>query len=787
MRTQKGTALILGFALFAMFFGAGNLIFPPTLGRLFGDRFALSSLGFLLTGVGLPLMGVLAVAKSEGGIDHMARRVSPLLAKALSVILMLAIGPFLAIPRTAATTYELAILPNAPFINSWIFSAAFFAVVLFFALNPLSVIDRIGKILTPILLASLAFLIAKGMLDPISQPVDTGLPHAFGRSLIEGYQTMDLLAATIFGIVILNELRSKGIFDKQTQISTIVKAGIISATSLALIYGGLNYLGATTSGAALQMTRTELMLFIARSLLGGAGSATVGVAVSMACLTTAIGLTVVCGEYFNKLSYGKFNYRMVCVAVAAISFVLANAGVETIVSVAVPVLITLYPVVMVLVVLCLAGWKLKNRNIWRGAVAGAFFTGLIDSLHATGVGPEFLNRAYDALPFTELGIGWMIPAATLAVIGALIRPRRALKSFRILAVCPSQLATRVAIFDDDVAVFETTIPHRLDLDVDRSEREGRLRHIKEELARRLAQLHIDLSTVDAVAARGGFLHPLPGGVYRVTGAMIEDLEKHAWRHHPSNWGAVIGSEIADANDIDAFIVDPVVVDEMEPVAHYSGLPEIKRASIFHASNQKSVLRRMARNLWKPYVKINAIVAHVGDGTSVAAHMRGKVIDVNNALDGDGPFSALGAGSLPIVDVVQMCFKDGATEEAVLHTIRNEGGLVAYIGITDVDDINRRIDDGDEKVIAAMEAMGYQVSKEIGALAAVLRGRVDAIALTGIYAACPLLVRYIRAHCDFIAPIFQYPGESETAAIVGGALRVLRGEEELLEYDLEFRI
>ncbi len=784
MRTNNRTSIILGFALFAMFFGAGNLIFPPTLGRLFGDRFAWSLLGFLLTGVGLPLMGIIAVAKAEGGIDHMARRVSPLIGKWLSIVIMLAIGPFLAIPRTCATTFELAITPNFPGINSWLFTAAFFAVVLFFALNPLAVVDRIGKILTPILLASLAFIIAKGIWDPIAAPATTLNEHVFGQSLVEGYQTMDLMAATIFGIVILNELRSKGIFERGTQLRTIVKAGTISAVSLAVIYGGLGFLGATTSGIAEQMSRTELLLYISHSLLGRAGGMTLGIAVSMACLTTAIGLTVVCGEYFNKLSYGKLNYRVVCVAVAAISFVFANAGVEMIVAIAVPVLITLYPVVMVLVILCLVGWKLKNRNIWRGAVAGAFLTGLMDAVHAIGVDVDLIEKIRSALPFTDLGIGWAVPAILLAGIGALIRPHRLIKSFRVLAVCPSQLATRIAIFDDSMPVYETAIPHRLDRTMTKAERNSQLVRIKEELGRRLAQLHIDLSTVDAVTARGGFLHPLSGGVYRVTASMLGDLEKHAWRQHPSNWGAVIANEIALANDIDAFIVDPVVVDEMDEVAHFSGLPEIKRVSIFHASNQKAVLRRVAKNLWKPYDKINTIVAHMGDGTSVAAHSRGRVIDVNNALDGDGPFSALSAGSIPTVDVVKLCFNEGATEDKVLHRIRNNSGILAYLGTIDVEEINRRIEEGDERATSVIEAMGYQVAKQIGALAAVLGGRVDAIALTGPYASCPHLTRYIMSRCDFIAPTFEYPGDSEIAALVSGALRVLRGEEEMLEYNPE---
>jgi LIVCS family branched-chain amino acid:cation transporter len=772
---------VLGFALFAMFFGAGNLIFPPTLGRLSGDEFPLSGLGFLLTGVGLPLLGIVAVAKAEGGIDHIARRVDHRFSKALAVIIMLAIGPLFAIPRTCATTYEIAILPNTPEIGSWLFSAAFFAVVLWFALNPLTVVDRIGKILTPILIFSLIILILKGILDPIAAPVSTAVTHPFGKGLIEGYLTMDVIGATIMGIVILTEVRSKGIFEKETQIGVIVRAGLISAGCLAVVYGGLNYLGATTSVLPETFSRTELLVFVANYLFGKGGGLLLGVVVSAACLTTAIALTVVCGEYFNKFSYGRLNYRAVCIVVAAASLVLSNAGVEMIVKLAVPILVALYPAVMAIVILCVAGKHVENRNIWRGAVAGALIVGIVDALHVTGVRPLPIEWIHENLPFGKLGLGWLVPAAVLGAIGAVFRIRRPERSFRVLAVCPSQLATRVAIFDDTTVAFETSIPNRIDRAMGLEDRRTELESLKRELSERLKENHIDLSTIDAVTARGGFLHPLPGGVYRVTRKMIDDLEQNAWRQHPSNWGAAIANEIAEANDIDAFIVDPVVVDEMEEVAHYSGLPEIKRTSIFHASNHKAVVRRVATNLWKPHDKISAIVAHIGEGTSVGAHRDGRTIDVNNALDGDGPFSAINAGSLPTVDVVKMCFEGGVGEDKILHRIRSAGGLLAYLGTTDTGEINSRIESGDEKAREVIEAMGYQVAKEIGALAAVLRGRVSAVALTGELADCKHLTRYIKSMVDFIAPVFIYPGESETEALVRGALRVLRGEEEMLEY------
>jgi len=402
-------------------------------------------------------------------------------------------------------------------------------------------------------------------------------------------------------------------------------------------------------------------------------------------------------------------------------------------------------------------------------------------MRATGIHADSLDAVFDILPLTHHGLGWVIPAIALGALGALSREKEA-PSFRTLVLCPSQLVTRVAIYDDEMPVFETAIPHNLDRAMTDAQRAPQFQAMKDELARRLAAEYIDLSTVDAVAARGGFLHPLSGGTYRITKTMVEDLAEHAWRHHPSNWGVGIAFEIANAHDIDAYVVDPVVVDEMEEVAHYSGLPEIKRASIFHASNQKAVVRRVAKNLWKRYDQINVIVAHIGEGTSVGAHRRGKVVDVNNALDGDGPFSALNAGSLPTVDVVNMCFAEGATKEKVLHRIRSAGGLLSYLGTTNITEINLLISDGDEKTTRTIEAMGYQVAKEIGALACVLGGQVDAIAITGELADCVHLVKFIRSKVRFIAPVFIYPGESEARALVTGTLRVLRQEEDAIEYE-----
>ncbi len=416
---KKRYIITIGFALFAMFFGAGNLIFPPTLGKLAGSDFIFSAMGFLLTGVGLPFLGILAVAKAGGGIEFFAARVNKRFAKFLSIIIVLAIGPLLAIPRTCATTFELAIIPNLPGLNSWLFSFIYFAVVLFFALNPSSVVDRIGKYLTPALLLGLSALIIKGIFWPIDTPINTFTENAFGLAFVEGYQTMDLLAASIFGLIILNDVRSKGVQTKKKQLSVVIKAGMISVTGLALVYTGLMYLGATTSSWAADISRTELLLKLASNLLGWEGMLALGVAVAMACLTTAIGLTVVCAEYFEKYSKGKLSYRLVCFLVAGVSLIFSNAGVEKIVEIAVVPLVALYPIVMCLIILTLLGNKIKRRRIWQGAVLGAFAAGCFDSMHRLGIYLPIIDNVYNYLPFSSSGLAWILPAAFFAFFGSI--------------------------------------------------------------------------------------------------------------------------------------------------------------------------------------------------------------------------------------------------------------------------------------------------------------------------------------------------------------------------------
>jgi len=301
------------------------------------------------------------------------------------------------------------------------------------------------------------------------------------------------------------------------------------------------------------------------------------------------------------------------------------------------------------------------------------------------------------------------------------------------------------------------------------------------IVRVLREQNVDLNRIDAVVGRGGLLRPIEGGTYEVNEQMVADLKKGILGDHPSNCGGLIAYAIGKALGCRAFIVDPVVVDELQPVARISGMPLIARRSIFHALNQKAVAREIAQKLGKSYFDINIIVVHLGGGITVGAHQKGRVVDVNNGLDGDGPFSPERSGSVPVGDLVKAAFSGEYTYPEMKKLIKGHGGMVAYLGSHDLQIIEDRIKDGDENAKLIYEAMAYQVAKEIGAAAVVLEGKVDAIALTGGIAKSEQFVDLIVKRIKFIAPIHVSPGEQEMLALALGGLRVLSGEEKVKTY------
>ena len=293
--------------------------------------------------------------------------------------------------------------------------------------------------------------------------------------------------------------------------------------------------------------------------------------------------------------------------------------------------------------------------------------------------------------------------------------------------------------------------------------------------------NITMGEMDAIACRCGNVKPLPGGIYKVCQKMITDMKSGIYGGHPTNVGGLVAYDLGNQFNIPVLTADPPMTDELCASARYSGIPQISRISSFHALNQKATARKIAAELGKRYDEINLIVTHLGGGISVGAHRKGEIIDVNNALDGDGPFSPERAGSLPAGDLVKLCFSGEYSKAEVLKLLTGNGGLIAYLGTTDVIEIEKRITAGDQKAAEVFEAMIYQVAKEIGACAAVLEGKVDAIALTGSLVYSQRLLNSLKEKIAFIAPIYLNPGENEMEALADAAMRYLNNEEALSVY------
>lgn len=345
---------------------------------------------------------------------------------------------------------------------------------------------------------------------------------------------------------------------------------------------------------------------------------------------------------------------------------------------------------------------------------------------------------------------------------------------------PGSTSTKIAVYEDEKPVWMTGAHHKV------SEL-ARFQHISDQyeyrkdfIMQRLEEAGIELR-FDAVIGRGGLLHPLAGGVYAVNEKMKHDLV-HAEREHACNLGALIAAEIAAECGCPAYIADPVVVDEMRPEARYTGFPGIDRKSIFHALNQKAVARKYAASVGRKYEEMRLIVAHIGGGISVGAHEYGRVIDVNNALDGEGPFSPERAGTVPSGQLVDVCFSGRYTCKQVKQMISGKGGLAALLGETDMITIDRQAEDGEQPYKEVLDAMLYTIAKQIGAMYVAMAGKVDAILLTGGIAHSDYCMGILRRQIDYLAPIAVSPGENEMGSLAYNALGVLRGELPLKEYE-----
>lgn len=358
-----------------------------------------------------------------------------------------------------------------------------------------------------------------------------------------------------------------------------------------------------------------------------------------------------------------------------------------------------------------------------------------------------------------------------------------MQDFMILALNPGSTSTKIAVYRNEEQVMEKVLRHSVEEISVFEKISDQYEFRKKIIEEAVTEAGIRVTDLDAVVGRGGLLRPIPGGTYEVNEAMVEDLKVGVSGQHAANLGGIIAKQLAEEAGCPSFIVDPGVVDEMEDLARISGVPEMPRRSIFHALNQKAIARRAAEEIGKKYEEINLIVAHMGGGVSVGAHQKGRIIDVNNALDGEGPLSPERAGGVPVGDVIKMCFSGEYTIEEVRRKLKGNGGIVAYLGTTDALEVERRIEAGDEKAKLIYEAMAYQVAKEIGACATVLKGKVELIALTGGIAYSKRMTSWIAERVDFIAPVKVYGGEDELLALAMGALRVLRGEEKPQKYEV----
>lgn len=356
-----------------------------------------------------------------------------------------------------------------------------------------------------------------------------------------------------------------------------------------------------------------------------------------------------------------------------------------------------------------------------------------------------------------------------------------MKQHIILAINPGSTSTKIALYRDAKLLCDHTFTHTVEEINLCNGLEGELNYKRGLILQQLKKRGCDLNTIDVVIGRGGLLKPISSGVYEVNEAMKADLHSCKYGNHASNLGGLLADEIARQIGVKAYIADPVVVDELQDVARISGSPLIERRSILHALNQKAVARRYAKERGVKYDSLNLIIAHLGGGISVGAHNRGAVIDTNNALDGDGPFSPERAGTLPAGSLVTLAMSGEHTEDELRRMLTGGGGVVAHLGTNDIRVVEARIAEGDKKAELILNSMCYNIAKAIGATAAVLKGEVDAILLTGGIAYSDYVCDYIKEMVSFISDVVVYPGEDELNALATNALMVLEGELQSLDY------
>lgn len=424
---------VIGFALFAMFFGAGNLIFPPYLGLISGPQWWVGFLGFTITDAGLGLLAIIALSKYDGNLNVLASRVNKTFAIIISTAIILCIGPFLATPRTAATTYEIGILPIfGESVNRYLFSVVFFIIACLLSIRPSKVVDIVGKFLTPSLILCMAVLIVKGIVSPIGEIANTTMiDNVLEKGITDGYQTMDAIAGCMFALVVLNAVKTRNYSSQKLEIKATILSGIIAAVCLAIIYGGLLYLGAQTSSLGvydINTDNTKLLVDITNRILGGVGVYILAIITALACLTTAIGLISAAGNFFNELSKGKISYEIIVVICSVVSCAISVLGVSQIIKISAPILEILYPCAMTIVLIGLFNEKIKDDIVFKIPAIVSLVFGFLFVLQEKELLGKF-GETLKALPLSKFGLGWVVPmilGLVLAMIISSIRkPKKA--------------------------------------------------------------------------------------------------------------------------------------------------------------------------------------------------------------------------------------------------------------------------------------------------------------------------------------------------------------------------
>lgn len=354
-------------------------------------------------------------------------------------------------------------------------------------------------------------------------------------------------------------------------------------------------------------------------------------------------------------------------------------------------------------------------------------------------------------------------------------------AIKSLIINPGSTSTKIGVFEDETLLFEETLRHSTEEIAQYASIVDQKDFRKQIILDLLDKKNFDIKSLQVVVGRGGMLKPIPGGTYAVSDELLHDLKIGVQGQHASNLGGILAREIGDSIGVPSFIVDPVVVDELIPIARYSGVPELPRTSVFHALNQKAVAKRFAKEQGKAYDSLNLIVVHMGGGVSVGAHEKGNVIDVFNALDGDGAFSPERAGAVPSGALVKLCYSGKYTEKEVYKKIVGGGGFNAYLNTNDMRDVEKMVEGGDKNAEEIRDAFIFQVAKNIGSMSCVLKGKVDQIIMTGGIAYGKQVIAGLKERVGFIAPVTVYPGEDELLALAQGALRVLNKEEAAKEY------